>query len=73
MSPRAYPEHKSVSSRRTVDNTADLNGWKRIGGFGSYVIYESGDMRRLVDPNTGRVIAQYRRNQAGEVVIDGRL
>ncbi len=65
--------NKPTSASKTGDNTPGLNGWKRIGGFGSYVIYASGDIRRLIEPNTGRVIAQYRRNQSGEVVIDGRL
>ena len=70
MSSTEHLTHKPASTRKTGDNTPDLNGWKRIGDFGSYVIYASGDVRRLIDPNTGRVIAQYRRNQVGGVVID---
>jgi hypothetical protein len=58
--------HKPASARKTGDNTPGLNGWKRIGDFGSYVIYASGDLRHLVDPNTGRIIAQYKFNHAGE-------
>ena len=47
----------------------DLNGWKQVGYYGSYFIYASGDIRRLVDPATGRIITQYNVNHAGESEI----
>ena len=73
MSPRTPSEYKSASSRRTVDNTADLNGWKYIAKYSGYLIYAKDDIRRLIDTDTGRVITQYRFGHAGEGGIDAGL
>ena len=73
MSPRTPSEYKSASSRRTVDNTADLNGWKYIAKYSGYLIYAKDDIRRLIDTDTGRVIAQYKFKNSVEGDKNARL
>ncbi len=37
-----------------------LNGWTYAGSFGSCHIYKKGEQRRLVNPETGKSIIEYR-------------
>jgi hypothetical protein len=39
--------------------TAD---WRRIGYFGTCELFAQGNLRRVINPETGNIIAQYRVN-----------
>jgi len=60
MSPITLSTHKTTSNRRTGGNMPVLKGWNHVGNYGFCLIYALDDMRRLIDPATGRVILQYR-------------
>ena len=53
------PANKPKPTRGTDDNRADLNGWKRVGQYASYLIYAKDNKRRLVDQKTGKSILEY--------------
>jgi len=38
----------------------NLNGWTRVGYYGSQYIYAKGKQRRLIDPKTGQTTFDYR-------------
>ena len=46
---------------REIPGNVSINfaGWERVGYFGSYLLYARGNIRRIVDPNTGKIVAQY--------------
>ncbi|MCK4791074.1 MAG: hypothetical protein KAV87_45495 [Desulfobacteraceae bacterium] len=65
---------KNRASTEETQNMADANGWEQAGYFSSYLILVKDDLRRLVDPITGRVSLQYRIHPpCKEGDIDARL
>ena len=34
-------------------------GWEKVGYFASYLLYGRENVRRIVEPNTGKIVAQY--------------
>ena len=42
-----------------TSNLDDFTGWKQVGNFSSYGIFAKDELRRLVDPTTGRVAIEY--------------
>lgn len=49
----------------------NMRGWERVGYFGSYLLYASKNLRRIVEPETGKIIAQYQLNQKEESETEG--
>jgi len=43
--------------------SGDFEGWEKIGYFGSYHLYSRENLRRIVEPGTGTILAQYILNE----------
>ncbi|MGD0795415.1 MAG: hypothetical protein ABR958_07535 [Dehalococcoidales bacterium] len=56
---------------KTRNIPKNMRGWERVGYFGSYLLYASKNLRRIVEPETGKIIAQYQLNQKEEGETDG--
>ena len=70
---RKVSSAKKRASALETRNIRDSNGWEQVGHFNSYLILAKDDLRRLVDPVTGRVIAQYEFKKAREGDRDAGL
>jgi hypothetical protein len=62
-----------VMSESPVNSSSDAGNWRQVGYFGSYLLYGQNNLRRIVEPDTGKIIAQYRVNQFSEDKQDASL
>jgi hypothetical protein len=58
---------------QTNGEIADLSGWKQIGRFGNYLLYQKGNLRLTVEPLTKKIVTQYQFLQFGDNVNDAGL
>jgi len=64
---------KKRASALETRNITNLKEWKFVANFVSYSICAKDDIRRLIDTDTGRVIAQYKFKNSVEGDIDAGL
>ena len=64
---------KKRASALETRNITNLKEWKFVANFNSYSIYAKDDIRRLIDTDTGRVIAQYKFKNSVEGDKNARL
>lgn len=64
---KSTPHKKAKSKARISDNIPQIDGWKYVGHFGTYVIYRNDNKRRLIEPETGILISEYTVGVGGRI------
>ena len=50
---------KSLTEHKTA---GECDGWENVGYFGSYLLYARNNLRRIVEPGSGKIVMQYIKN-----------
>jgi hypothetical protein len=58
---------------KTHNEIASLTGWKPIGHFGNYLLFQKGNLRLTMEPSTKKIVTRYQFLQSGDSVNDAGL
>jgi hypothetical protein len=47
--------------------TGESDRWEEVGYYGTYLLYGKENLRRIVEPETGKIVVQYEIRSPGPV------